>query len=148
MTPCIHLLFLPLLQPTQYTYTQALESFSHRRIHLTHFTSLCCPLVCCKSFCDELDVVMGIFFSKLKKKKSQLLIIATSLAHHKASTTSVVITPNLPHGVEEKSWKNNTVSPLSLYRSSLLSLSASLLVHPWLLLLRLSHRLHHMHLFQ
>lgn len=39
LTPCIHLLFLLLIHPTQYTYTQVLESSSHSQMHLTHFYS-------------------------------------------------------------------------------------------------------------
>lgn len=150
LTPCIHLPFLPLSQPTQYTYTRALKSSSHRRIQLTHFMPLFCPLVCCNSFCDELDTVKDIFFFKQNKKipaVDNCQVLCSS--HHKTNTTSVlIIQPNLPHSVQEKAGKTSyfhrslcTFPPCSF-------LSASQLVHPWILLLKLSHRLHHMHLFQ
>lgn len=82
LTPCIHLPFLPLGQPTQYTYARA----SRRLMHLTHLIPLFCPLPCSKSFCNELGTVEGIFLSffkvrNFKKNPEPFCVTARSFAH-------------------------------------------------------------------
>lgn len=115
-----------------------------------HILCLCFVLWCAVHlFVMSLIRLRAFSFFKLKKRKITAVDNCQVLcsSHHKTNTTSVlIIQPNLPHYVQEKSWKNITLSPLSLYPSSLLFLSASL--HPWILLSKSSHRLHHMHLFQ
>lgn len=116
LTPCIHLPFLP-LGPT---YTIHLHTSPE--IVLTQTDSsdtflflLFCPLVRCKSFCDELETVKGHFlFSKLKEKKEKknlpLRIIAKSFPHQIIKQTLQVYSSfrTLPHVVEEKKLRGKT----------------------------------------
>lgn len=86
LTPC----YSPGSPPTLPTYTIHLHTsteilFMQTDSSDTFFIPLFCPSVCRSSFCDELDVVGGIFFFKKgeegKEKKSQLWIIARFFAH-------------------------------------------------------------------